>query len=51
MAVAGSFFVTISCVIRRYNVYKEVQSPNSEEKFVCCDKEENIYDRKEVWDL
>ena len=38
MAASGSFFVTISCVIRRYHVYKEVWSPNIGENFVCFDE-------------
>lgn len=48
MAAAGSFFVTISCVIRGYHVYREVWSPNIGEHFVCVDEEENIHDRKAV---
>ena len=28
MATTGSFFVAVSCVIHRYNVYKEVWRPN-----------------------
>ena len=34
MAAAGSFFVTVSCVIRGYHVYKEVWSPNIGKNFV-----------------
>ena len=48
MAASGSFFVTISCVIRGYHVYKEVWSPNIGENFVCFDEEENVHDRKAV---
>ena len=48
MATSGSFFVTISCVIRGYHVYKEVWSPNIGENFVYFDEEENVPDRKAV---
>ena len=44
MAASGSFFVTISCVIRGYHVYKEVWSPNIGEKFVCFDEEDKVHD-------
>ena len=45
MAAAGAFFVTVSCVIRGYHVYK-VWNPNIGEAFVCFAEEENSYDRK-----
>ena len=48
MAASGSFFVTISCVIRGYHVYKGVWSPNIGENFVCFDEVENVHDRKAV---
>ena len=35
MAAAGSFFITVSCVICRYHVYKEVWSPSIGENFIC----------------
>ena len=34
MAAGGSFFVTISCVIRGYQVHKEVRRPDIAER-VC----------------
>ena len=42
MAAAGSFFVTVLCVICRYHVYKGAWSPNIGEDFVSFAKEENV---------
>ena len=48
MAAAGTFFVTVSCVIRGYHDYKEVWNPSIGEAFVCFAEEENSHDRKAV---
>ena len=48
MAAAGAFFVTVSCVICRYHIYKEVWNPSIAEEFVCYAKEENSQNRKVV---
>ena len=45
MAAAGAFFVTVSCVICGYHVYKEVWNPSIGEAFVCFAKEENSHGR------
>ena len=46
MASAGSFFVTVSCIIRGCHVYKEVWSPNVGEDFVRFTEEEKVHDQK-----
>ena len=48
MAATGSFFITISCVIHGYYVYKEVWNPNIGEAFVCFTEEENVHYRNAV---
>ena len=48
MAAACAFFVTVSCVIRGYCVYKKVWNPTFGEAFVCFAEEENSHDRKAV---
>ena len=47
MAAAGTFFVTVSCAIRGYDVYK-VWNPSIGEMFVCFTEEENSHDRNAV---
>ena len=42
------FFVTVSCIIRGYHVYKEVWNLSIREVFVCFAEEENSHDRKAV---
>ena len=48
MATTSSFFVSMSCVICGYHVYKEVWSTSIGEHFVCFNEEENVLSRKAV---
>ena len=45
MAAAGAFFVTVSCIICGYHVYKEVLNPSIGETFMCFAEEENSHDK------
>ena len=47
MSATGSFFVTVSCVIRRY-VYREVWNPNIGVDFISFAEKESIHSRKAV---
>ena len=48
MATAGAFYVTMSCAIRGYDVYKEVWNSSIGEAFMCFAEEETSHDRKAV---
>ena len=48
MAATSVFFVTVSCAIRDYHVYKEVWKPSIGEEIVCFAEEENSHHRKAV---
>ena len=48
MAAASAFFVTVSCVIRDYHIYKEVWNHSIGEEIVCFAEEENSHHRKAV---
>ena len=48
MADIRAFFVTVSCVVRGYHVYKEIWKPDAGEEFVCRTEEGNVHDRKAV---
>ena len=48
MAAAGAFFVTVSCAIHDYHVYKEMWNPSIRKEIVCFAEEENSHHRKAV---
>ena len=57
MATAGTFFITMSCSIRGYDVYKEVWNSSVGEAFLCFAEEENpmtgklFCGRRFIWPL